>query len=109
MNNARSDLYHHGTIRLRQDDGHWCARYRHLLCRQYPRHLIPPLIESLNDSEHSGPLGIGLDLRTPDYLEKLTDIIQEIKTKVFHSSSYFSRRPSQHSFNVIQKYDALTR
>ena len=71
-----------------------------------PVTLIPPLIESLNDSSYTGPLGIGLDLRTPDYLEKLTDIIQEVKAQGLPLKLVFLETTES---TLIQRYSEVRR
>ena len=44
-----------------------------------PVTLIPPLIDAVKQSDKTGPLGIGLDMRTPDYFEKLHQVIDDLK------------------------------
>ena len=61
-----------------------------------PVTLIPPLIESLNDSEHTGPLGIGLDLEPRTILKSSQTSSKRSKIKVYRLSLSSSRQPNLH-------------
>ena len=71
-----------------------------------PVTLIPPLVESLEQSGKSGSLGIGLDMRTPDYFEKLHEVIDELKAKSIPIKLVFLETTES---ALIQRYSEVRR
>ena len=62
-----------------------------------PVTLIPPLIESLNDSEHTGPLlALASISEPPTILKSSQTSSKRSKIKVYRLSLSFSRQPNLH-------------
>ena len=71
-----------------------------------PVTLIPPLIETVTHSDKTGPLGIGLDMRTPDYFEKLHGVIEDLKGKNIPIKLIFLETTES---TLIQRYSEVRR
>ena len=80
--------------------------YRDLLRRQYPRHPHSPLIESLNDSEHTGPWHWPRSPNLRTILKNSPDIIQEIKDKGLPLKLVFLETTES---TLIQRYSEVSR
>ena len=71
-----------------------------------PVTLIPQLVDSVDTKEDSVLIGIGLDMRTPDYFEKLSEIMTQLRSQSYETRVVFLETTES---ILIQRYSEVRR